>query len=56
MIWRQEMNSELKRKLDFYEREIAKSSDSQKCDDVDWAVLCGDMFDMLQKCQSNIII
>ena len=47
---------ELKRKLDFYEREIAKSSDSQKCDDVDWVVLCGDMFDMLQKCQSNIII
>lgn len=44
---------ELKQKLNFYERELAKSSDSTKCDDVDWVTLASDMFDMLQKCLLN---
>lgn len=44
---------ELKQKIDSYERELSKSGDTTKCDDVDWVVLCGDMFDMLQKCLIN---
>lgn len=44
---------ELKQKIDSYERELAKSSDSTKCDDVDWVTLASDMFDMLQKCLLN---
>lgn len=44
---------ELKHKVSEYEEVINKSSDSAKCDDVDWVVLCGDMFDMLQKCLLN---
>lgn len=44
---------ELKQKIDSYERELAKSGDSTKCDDVDWVTLSSDMFDMLQKCLLN---
>ena len=44
---------ELKQKIDSYERELSKSGDSTKCDDVDWVTLASDMFDMLQKCLMN---
>ena len=44
---------ELKQKIDYYERELSKSGDSTKCDDVDWVTLASDMFDMLQKCLKN---
>jgi hypothetical protein len=44
---------ELKQKIDSYERELSKSGDSTKCDDVDWVTLASDMFDMLQKCLIN---
>ena len=44
---------ELKQKIDYYERELSKSGDSTKCDDVDWVILASDMFDMLQKCLKN---
>ncbi len=44
---------ELKQKIDYYERELSKSGDSAKCDDVDWVILASDMFDMLQKCLKN---
>ena len=44
---------ELKQKIDYYERELSKSGDSTKCDDIDWVTLASDMFDMLQKCLKN---
>lgn len=44
---------ELKQKIDSYERELSKSGDSTKCDDVDWVTLASDMFDTLQKCLLN---
>ena len=37
----------VKRHLSEYEKELAKSSDSVQCDDVDWPVLCSEMIDVL---------
>lgn len=50
---RAKFTKELKQKIDSYERELSKSGDSTKCDDVDWVTLASDMFDMLQKCLLN---
>ncbi len=44
---------ELKQKINSYERELSKSGDSTKCDDVDWVTLASDMFDTLQECLLN---
>ena len=44
------------KRMEYYEKQIAKSSDSTQCDDVDWVELASDMFDTLQMIEQNFLI
>ena len=46
----------LSEKMEFYEKQIVKSSDVAQCDDVDWITLASDMFDTLQMIEQNFLI
>ena len=46
----------LSEKMKYYEKQIAKSSDTTQCDDVDWITLVSDMYDTLQMIEQNFLI
>lgn len=48
------LKSLIEQKLRYYEKELAKSADSVLCDDVDWIVLCSDMFDLIEEFKNTI--
>ena len=45
----------LSKKMEYYEKQIAESSDVTQCDDVDWVVLASDMFDTLEIVNQNFL-
>ena len=46
----------LMEKMKYYEEQITKSSDTTKCDDIDYIILASDMFDTLQMIEQNFLI
>lgn len=46
----------LNEKMKYYENQIAKSSDTIQCDDIDYIILASDMFDTLQMIKQNFLI
>jgi hypothetical protein len=42
--------------MEYYENQIAKSSDTTQCDDIDYIILASDMFDTLQMIEQNFLI
>ena len=46
----------LSEKMEYYEKQIAKSSDTTQCDDIDFIILASDMFDTLQMIEQNFLI
>ena len=46
----------LSEKMEYYEKQIAKSSDNTQCDDIDYIILASDMFDTLQMIEQNCLI
>jgi len=48
------LKSLIEQKLRYYEKELAKSADPVLCDDVDWIVLCSDMFDLIEEFKNTI--
>lgn len=48
------LKSLIEQKLRYYETELAKSADPVLCDDVDWIVLCSDMFDLIEEFKNTI--
>lgn len=46
----------LLKRMEYYEKQIAKSSDTTQCDDIDWVMLAGDMFDTLQMIEQNFLL
>ena len=51
LIWKYLME-----KMKYYEKQIAKSSDTTQCDDIDCIILASDMFDTLQMIEQNFLI
>ncbi len=51
---RRMLKSLIEQKLRYYEKELAKSADPVLCDDVDWIVLCSDMFDLIEEFKNTI--
>ena len=51
---RRMLKSLIEQKLRCYEKELAKSADPVLCDDVDWIVLCSDMFDLIEEFKNTI--
>jgi len=46
----------LSEKMEYYENQIAKSSDTTQCDDIDYIILASDMFCTLQMIEQNFLI
>ena len=46
----------LNERMEFYERQITKSSDMTQCDTVDWVTFASDMFDTLEIISQNFLI
>lgn len=46
----------LSEKMEYYEKQIARSSDTTQCDDIDYNILASDMFDTLQMIEQNFLI
>ena len=46
----------LSEKMEYYEKQIVKFSDTTQCDDIDYIILASDMFDTLQMIEQNFLI
>ena len=44
------------KRMEYYEKQVSKSSDPAQCDDIDWVTLATDMFDTLQMIEQNFLI